>query len=94
MSKRRKPLSDSQLGDYAYLKMLEDPIKREAPCCLCGAPGNLIGIWVPSPATRKRLGEPPGKNRMIGYKLCSTCHDDPSSTARIENAILHDLQIH
>jgi hypothetical protein len=44
------------------------------PCYVCGCETTFgVGFWWPSPPYQRALGAPPGKTRLIGYRICESC---------------------
>jgi hypothetical protein len=60
-------------------------------CCLCGRPAKLVGVFAPDTAFAKRIGQPPGKT--VVYALCGSCAELPDWCARVERAMLRDMQV-
>ncbi|RJQ72236.1 MAG: hypothetical protein C4519_18820 [Desulfobacteraceae bacterium] len=59
------------------------------PCLLCGAPPDLIGVFVPiDPGA---WGAAAGKVRAIRYCLCDSCAVEPGAADRLEKVIEHEL---
>ena len=56
-------------------------------CILCGRRSEIVGIFEGSPEDRKRLGEPDGKLRLIGYGLCRACSLEPEIAELVESKI-------
>jgi len=66
---------------------------RPNPCCLCGTLTHSFGIFEPNPPFAARIGEPPGKRRLIFYSVCNECIGEPDMPSQIERAMLRDLQV-
>lgn len=62
---------------------------RRAGCLLCGRRAAFVGIWTPTAAYRRRLGEPRGKTRLVVYAVCAE-HFGPAFSTAIEDAMLAD----
>lgn len=87
-------MTDDEMADWAAFQILKDPAKRSAPCCVCGGKADLIGVYCPSQAIAKRIGQPKGKRRFVGYAICSECVQEPGNADRVEEAIIRDMGVH
>ncbi len=54
-------------------------------CLLCKAPSALLGVFLPGDS--QLWGAPAGRERMVGYGLCSPCHDRPDVVELVEQRI-------
>jgi hypothetical protein len=63
-------------------------------CCLCGHAAKQIGVFSPNENFARRIGQRSGKQRIVMYGLCESCLRLPDRNARVEQAMLDDLQVH
>lgn len=54
-------------------------------CILCKAPSALVGLLFPHDS--RLWGAPAGKDRVIGYGVCSACYARPDMTDAVEERI-------
>lgn len=81
-------------ANQAYSQMLKDPARRSIPCIVCGGPPDFIGIYCPSEKIARRIGQPKGKRRFVGYTICAACVHEPGNADRVENLIIRDMGAH
>lgn len=62
-------------------------------CCLCHAPGYVMGVFTPTQSFAKRIGQPPGKQRVVVYWLCPDCTEMTDVIDLVEQAMLRELQV-
>lgn len=61
------------------------------PCLLCGRPGVIESLYFPGP--NSAAAPPPGKGRIIRYRLCESCGRQRQSLLEIiEARIESDLR--
>ena len=53
----------------------------------------MRGVFHPSPAFGKRIGQPAGKLRLVVYSLCDRCHEAAGSRERVEGRIVRELGV-
>ena len=69
--------------------MLRDPGRYGLTrCTICREPMAMVGIFFPVASFAQRLGEPPGKRRLMVYVLCEDCVRLPDWQARLEAIFL------
>lgn len=92
---KNRAMTEDELALQAYRQFVKDPVRLSAPCCLCGGEADTIGIFGPTGAFAKRLGQPAGKRRFFGYKVCELCIEESGSgfADRIENALLQKMGV-
>jgi ribosomal protein S14 len=67
------------------------PARGPKPCLLCGRPGVIESLYFPGP--NSPAAPPPGKGRIIRYRLCETCGRQRQSLLEIiEARIESDLR--
>ncbi len=59
------------------------PVSAPKCCCLCGAPPNVIGSFVPKHQDRVQER----KVRVIMYALCTECFRQPNAQSRVEEKV-------
>ncbi|MBA7585165.1 hypothetical protein ES708_27135 [subsurface metagenome] len=58
-------------------------------CLLCGNPGTIRGVFIPTSKKMLRLFNiPKGKRRLIAYQLCEGCFNKNNKTELIENKLM------
>lgn len=62
-------------------------------CLICGKLAENLGTFLPDAAFQKRIGGRPDKQRVIPYGVCDVCVEDPNTPSRVEDMVLHDLQV-
>lgn len=63
---------------------------HDTPCLLCGEPAASIGVWYPTAAERRRLGQPDGQEVTIGFALCEK-HATEAFVPEIEATAVADI---
>ena len=58
-----------------------------------GDPAGQIGMSSPNENFTRSIGQPAGKQLIVVYGLCDACLHLPDRNARIEKAMLDDLQV-
>ena len=71
-------------------------LNQRPVCSLClgwiDGPG-YIGFFIPKPEFAKRIGQPKGKQRVIGYKLCDACYERPERDQALDAGILRQFEV-
>ncbi len=84
-AKERKQLSDEEKIAAA----LRDPRAHGVTgCLLCGGPFSITALFTTTPEFGKRIGAPPGKQRVLVYGMCEGCRELPNSVELVESKIL------
>jgi hypothetical protein len=64
-------------------------------CSFCGVnPIYMVAVFIPNEQFAKRIGQPPGKERLVVYALCENCFAMPDKEKRAEDAILEQMGVH
>ena len=67
------------------------PARGPKPCLLCGRPGVIESLYFPGP--HSPAAPPPGKGRIIRYRLCERCNRRWQSLLEVvEDRIESDLR--
>ncbi|GAC1700004.1 MAG: hypothetical protein NVS9B4_00580 [Candidatus Acidiferrum sp.] len=75
-----------------YFKQLHSsPGYAGQPCCICGVLTGNVGMFLPNQKSHAKFGGKPGKQRIIVYGLCDTCHAQDKAQDIVEEALLKDL---
>lgn len=91
--KKAMTLSAKTPSDEFIRRALGDPAGFGLDrCLLCDGVADVIGKYVPGEAYAKRMGQKPGKQRVIVYGLCRLCTENPDWGDRIEAQFLHALE--
>ena len=78
---------DTQEKDKLSLA-LEQSMKHDLPCCLCGQPTGNRGVFIPKDPKASHLGAPPkGKTRTVIYALCDKHPQSAATSESVERAL-------
>jgi len=60
-------------AEEAMKKLESGELKPPQTCPLCEKPADSVGIFTPTPAFAKKIGQPLNKLRIVLYGGCSVC---------------------
>jgi hypothetical protein len=72
--------------------LLEEVIlsQPERPCLLCGGPGTHACAFCPHPENQAVFRAPPGKLRILLYRVCCDCANKPDRDELVERVLWNE----